>query len=106
MSTTRTVKDMIESAIDRATAGRAQPSDAAVTEAAKVIVNQTNNEHWYQSRVTLGSIGGFLASVSIVLQQIASGDYDPNTLVPAVVAIVGAATAFYGRWFAKKALGA
>ncbi|PZO78421.1 MAG: hypothetical protein DI629_12020 [Mesorhizobium amorphae] len=84
-------------------------------EVAAVVVNQTNQEPWYQSRVTWGAIfavGGGIAGIA----GYSLTPEDQLTLVNqtvevvkatgAIVAAVGGALAWYGRWRAKKPLGA
>lgn len=107
MGKTRTVESLIQGAIREATQGRvmAAPS-AAVEEAAQVVINQTNNEPWFQSRVTLGSSGVILVSVGRILGAVGAGNVDLVAMTPDIVVIVGALVALYGRWKAKKPLGA
>ena len=108
MGKTNTVENIIRGAI-REVAGSTAAANApaiAVKEAAAVVINQTNNEPWFQSRVTLGSSGVILVSVGRILSALGSGDLDLVAMTPDIVVIVGAVVALYGRWAAKKPLGA
>lgn len=74
-------------------------------EVAPVIEHLTNNEPWYQSRVTLGAIASIASGLAgIVGWQI--GAEDITTILVSVGPIVGGALALYGRWKARKPLGA
>ena len=71
------------------------------------VLNATNNEPWYQSRVTLGAL---LAAVAGVLGifGFAFPDEMQGKVLDLVIAlgpILGAGLALYGRWAAKKAIG-
>lgn len=76
-------------------------------EVAAVVVNQTNQEPWYQSRVTWGAIiavGGGLAGIA----GYAVDAQDQAQIVNGIVGIttaVGGLLAWYGRWRAKKPIG-
>lgn len=88
---------------------------AIIKEMADVITNQTNQEPWYQSRVTIGAIVAVVAGVA----GVAGYSFDAEDqrvwidsisqgvqLASAAAALVGGTYAWYGRWRAKKALGA
>jgi hypothetical protein len=76
-----------------------------------VIAHATNNEPWYQSRVTLGSIAVLVAMAAGGLGY----SIEPETqgkvidaiiqVAPLVVAALGGAFSLYGRWVAKKPIG-
>lgn len=89
------------------------PDDASemkpdiVDQISKVIVNQTNNEPWYQSTVTLG------AAITLVTGSYAFGYsiYTAGLPTPADFAtqigpLIGAGVVLYGRWWQRKAIGA
>lgn len=104
MGKTNTVENIIVDAVKVATGKYAVPG-AAATEAAKIIVNQTNNEPWFQSRVTLGSLASVLGAVTALMNMFATGDFDPTIAGGAIATLLGAGLALYGRWAAKKPLG-
>jgi len=88
---------------------------AIIKEMADVITNQTNQEPWYQSRVTIGAIVAVAAGVAGVAgysfdaedQQVWIDSISQGIqLVSAISAIGAGIYAWYGRWRAKKALGA
>lgn len=68
------------------------------------ILHSTNNEPWYYSRVTLGSI---LSLVGIVLLSFFNISFSADDqkmvldLILACIPIVGSLYALYGRWKAK-----
>lgn len=74
-----------------------------------VIAHATNNEPWYQSRVTIGS---YIAMAAPVVGPLIGHSFSPEeqalitTVVAGILTIGGAGLALYGRWFAKKPLGA
>lgn len=76
-------------------------------EIAKVVINQTNQEPWYQSRVTWGAIIAGISGLAGIAGFTLDGD-DQAQIVNAVVGIVSAVAGiivWYGRWRAKKPLG-
>ncbi len=92
--------------LTKASAARMQP--AIVKEMSAVITNQTNQEPWYQSNVTLGLI---LAGVATVIKPWAPDLVpflqDPDTTAAIVTGIqgVGLVWAWAGRWWISKPLG-
>lgn len=108
MGKTNTVENIIRGAI-REVAGSTAAGNApaiAVKEAAAVVINQTNNEPWIQSRVTLGAGGALLVSIGRIIAELGSENPDLIAVTPDFVVIVSALLALYGRWAAKKPLGA
>lgn len=116
---TKTAIEILRPAIAAATTKAAQQSpgvdlgdvvriaDDVTKEVSAVVVNQANLEPWYQSRVTIGAL------ITLVSGCYALGldflDGTPPTvesLTAQLGAIVGAATVLYGRWIARKPLGA
>lgn len=81
-----------------------QGTPEAVTEAAKVIVNQTNNEPWWQSRVTWGAIAAILGGLGTMAGLVAARDWTPNLWLTALGGVGGGVGTLYGRWVAKKPL--
>jgi hypothetical protein len=76
-------------------------------EVAQVIVNQTNQEPWYQSRVTWGAILAALAGILGIFGY-ALPEEMQGRIVDVIVAagpLVSALIVLYGRWVAKKPLG-
>lgn len=72
------------------------------------VQHATNNEPWYQSRVTWGAIisgaAGFAGAFGFAFSP-----EDVDVIVGAVTAaatIIGSAVTLYGRWKAKKPIGA
>lgn len=79
-------------------------------EIAPIIVNQANAEPWYQSRVTWGVI---IAGASTILKPFVGElpiDAQQTADIVNALATAGQAIGFgltlYGRWIAKKPLGA
>lgn len=98
-------------AITNATSGLGG-ADAAVIakevakETAAVVINQTNNEPWYQSRVTLGALVALVGGAySLGLDFTDGTPPSVDSLTSQLTAIIGAVTVLYGRWIARKPLG-
>lgn len=104
----RTVEGMIIDAVRQTTGNGALPvSRNAVEEAAQVVINQTNNEPWTQSYVTLGSLGSILTSVGFIVTDLTNGGgIDVAQMGQSIAVILGAGLALWGRWRAKTPLGA
>lgn len=68
----------------------------------------TNNEPWYQSRVTWGAIfSGVAGLASIGGVTIDKEDIDTLTgIVIGLGSVIGAGVTLYGRWRARKPIGA
>jgi hypothetical protein len=89
-------------------------ADLAADEAVPVILHQTNQEPWYQSRVTLGAIvaigsgfatlGGFSVDES-AQRQILDTFVGVGTIAGSLGAVLGGVTALWGRWVARRPLG-
>lgn len=75
---------------------------------APVINHLTNNEPWYQSRVTWGAIITTVASLCSAFGfALAPEDIDVIVgFVTAAGTLIGAGVTLYGRWKATKPLGA
>lgn len=78
---------------------------AVEEEVAPVIEHLTNNEQWYQSRVTLGSIAAILCGVAGLFGY-ALDVQQATELIVIAGSIIGPAFALYGRWKARKPIGA
>ncbi|GAB4071793.1 hypothetical protein KHC28_00495 [Ancylobacter sonchi] len=75
--------------------------------ATDTIINQTNNEPWYLSRVTLGALLALVGGAYSLGLDFADGTPPSvDSLTSQLTAIVGAGTVLYGRWVAKKPIGA
>lgn len=112
------VKEAVGVAVDRLAASprtRIHEEDKqAVTEIVAIEVakeldgrlkHQTNQEPIYKSRVSIGAIGSILSGMAILLNLIASGQFDHTQIGLAITSILGGGFSLYGRWFAKKPLG-
>ena len=106
MNPTSIVEGLIIEAVRDATGKFSTPRGTpdAVTEAAKVIVNQTNNEPWWQSRVTWGAIAAILGGLGTMAGLVAARDWTPNLWLTAFGGVGGGVGTLYGRWVAKKPL--
>ena len=78
--------------------------DAVLNKILPIILNSTNNEPWYQSRVLWGqvlSVGGII-SAGLGVQFNASTQ---QVLVSLIPSLIGVGITLYGRFKAKKPLG-
>jgi len=88
-------------------------SNSDVREVASLVTNQiapavafqTNNEPWYRSYVTLGSLGSVITAVGTLVTAFASGDLEPEVITPSITVILTALFALYGRWRATRPIG-
>lgn len=80
---------------------------AVTKEVAAVVINQTNQEPWYQSRVTWGALGSILLPILgvvgvttdvITLDEFVALGLAAGTTVSGLLTL-------YGRWVAKKPIG-
>jgi hypothetical protein len=78
-----------------------------LSEVVPVVAHATNQEPWYQSRVTLGAILAAAAGVLGVFGYAFPSEVQGKVidLVIALGPVIGGALALYGRWLAKKPLG-
>lgn len=85
----------------------AQITNDVTKEVAAVVVNQTNNEPWYQSRVTWGAILAALAGILGMFGYALPDDLQGKIVEGIVKAgpLIAAALTLYGRWVAKKPIG-
>lgn len=67
-----------------------------------VMVNATNSEPLYQSRVIIGASAPVLAALSDLAFMYATGEWDTQRIITDLVVISGAAFAIYGRIFGAK----
>jgi hypothetical protein len=83
-------------------------ADPRLREAADHLAHATNDEPWYQSRVTWGAVVEGAASVASAFGLVLGPD-DRDLLVGLLMAaggLFGAALTLYGRWIAHRPLGA
>lgn len=78
-------------------------AEAVTQKLAPIIAHATNNEPWYQSRVTWGAILAAAAPIAVALGFDIS--WINSETLAALGAGVGAAITIYGRWRARKPLG-
>ena len=78
---------------------------AVAKDAAKVIINQTNNEPWYQSTVTIGALVTLVTAGYAFGWNISkAGLPEPTDFATQIGPIIGAFVTLYGRWIATKPL--
>jgi Na+-transporting NADH:ubiquinone oxidoreductase subunit NqrC len=81
---------------------------AVTKEMTAVVEHATNNEPWYQSRVTWGAVISIILPILGTL-GVATDTINPDELVALCVAggtVVGGILTLYGRWAARKPIGA
>jgi len=81
-------------------------ASAVLDQITPVVAHMTNNEPWYQSRVTWGVIISVAAPILSAL-GVSADLLDPDLAVSissAAVTVVGGALTLYGRWRARKPL--
>ena len=100
------VSAAIERSDNTTTVGSEQAiANAAVKGAAEVIINQTNNEPWYQSTVTIGALVTLITAGYAFAWNVAhTGLPAPADFATQIGPIVGAFVTLYGRWFALRPL--
>lgn len=85
------------------------PAAKAVTdEVTAAVRHATNTEPWYQSRVTWGAIGAVALPILGIL-GVSSDVIEPDEFIALGMAagtIFSGALTFYGRWRARKPIGA
>lgn len=82
-------------------------TEAVVAGVAPTVLHLTNNEPWYQSRVTIGAIVS-IAVPLLGLAGISADVVDAEEITAVLVAIgtaVGGILTLYGRWKAKTPIG-
>jgi hypothetical protein len=72
---------------------------------APVIEHLTNNEPWYQSRVTWGAVFAILGGIATIGTAAANGETSAEVYTTAGMSILGGLGTLYGRWAARKPLG-
>lgn len=81
--------------------------DAVTNKIAPEIIAATNNEPWYQSRVTLGAILAAAAGVLGIFGYAFPAEVQGKVidLIIALGPVIGGGIALYGRWVAKRPIG-
>jgi hypothetical protein len=79
--------------------------EAVQQEVGPVVEHLTNNEPWFRSRVTLGAIASILSGV-LGLFGYAVGVEEILPILVGLGPIIGGGLALYGRWAARKPIGA
>lgn len=101
--------EVLKRALKPATHQEVQRAPQVAYEAAKelapVLVNMTNNEPWYQSRMTWGAIAAILGGLSTMASLVAAGDWSMELWFAGLSSVGGGIGTVYGRWVAKKPLG-
>ena len=106
MARTLIVESLIKGALREVVGSAIAPPPAqAVKEAAEVIVNQTNNEPWWQSRVTWGALAAILGGLGTMAGLVSSRDFSPGLWFTSLSSVGGGFGTLYGRWVARKPLG-
>jgi hypothetical protein len=80
--------------------------EAVAKEVGPVIDHLTNNEPFYKSRISWGALFAILGGIATIGTAIANGDTTPEVYTTAGMSILGGITTLYGRWKARKPLGA
>lgn len=105
---TNAVASAVNSPVTAAQPEDVKPISASVIAAVvPAILSATNNEPWYQSRVTIGAIVSIAIPI-LGLIGIKSDVIDANQLTALLVAagsVVGGIITIYGRWKAKTPIG-
>lgn len=104
-------KAVMRVASDPSVAGLSMSAVAEVkaalnTELAPVIVSEHNAEAWFQSKVTLGNIGAIVTAGIGIGAAISAGVTDGQVYAGLIVAIACNAFSLYGRWVARRPIGA
>jgi hypothetical protein len=80
--------------------------EVVAKEVGPVIEHLTNNEPFYKSRVSWGALFAILGGVATIGTAIANGESNMEVYTTAGMSILGGVTTLYGRWKARKPLGA
>lgn len=113
MDTKQVVQNAVRTAVS--TAVQSPSIDAGPSAVAPIVEavmrspevkNATNSEPWYQSRVTLGALGGAIAAAYTLFLDFADGTPPSVEVLTAQLSVIGsAALTLYGRWRATRPLG-
>ncbi len=98
---------LIKPSIPVASGDVPQVTAAVTREIAPIVEHATNNEPWYQSRVTIGAVLTLISGIYALATDFADGTPpDVETFTASAGVIAGAILTLYGRWVARKPLGA
>ena len=79
---------------------------AVTKEVAPILVNASNQEPWYQSRVTIGALLALVGAAYTLLLDFYTPPPPSVEVLTAQLGIIGGSvTTLYGRWVAKKPIG-
>ncbi|WP_156382365.1 MULTISPECIES: N-acetylmuramoyl-L-alanine amidase [unclassified Aureimonas] len=81
-------------------------AQAVIEDVVPLVLNATNSEPWYQSRVILGSATTIVSSLAALIGLAQGGSTQADLYAAPIVALLGAAFALYGRLAALKPIGA
>lgn len=101
------VAEGVREATQGAPIASAPVAAAVVDKVTPIILHATNNEPWYQSRVTLGALLSILTG-ALGAAGVATDWIDPDQIIALVLAIgpvLGGMVSLYGRWKARKPIG-
>lgn len=104
-ATEDTVRRVATEAVGAALGDKIARQSTFELETNAIMVNQTNSEPWYKSRVTLGAVGAILGAIGGIATAIANGATDPAVYISQISVIAMSVVTLYGRWVAKKAIG-
>lgn len=106
------ISPVVSQAVDRAVVNEGvivtpEAKAQVVKEVAAVVINKTNAEPWYQSRVTWGAIIAVVGGLAGIGGYSIGAD-DQAQIVNGIVGVttaIGGLLAWYGRWKAQKPIG-
>lgn len=84
---------------------KSEIEQAVKREVAPVIEHLTNNEPWYQSRVTWGAVFAVMGGIATIGTAIANGETSMDVYWTAGMSVMGGFATLWGRWAARKPLG-
>lgn len=116
MNAEQTLNSKITNAVASAVASpatAAKPEDVRPISASVIaavvpaILSATNNEPWWQSRVTWGAILSLVASILAIFGVAFPSELQGQVLtaIMAAVPLIGGLVTLYGRWAAKTPIG-
>lgn len=107
MATAAVVAAVHNPAVDASPTAALPIAEAVVRQVVPTVLHETNNEPWYQSRVTIGAIVSIaipLLGLFGVSTDVINGD-ELTAILLAAGSAVGGAITLYGRWKARKPIG-
>lgn len=94
-------------AVDASPTAALPIAESVARQVVPTVLHETNNEPWYQSRVTIGAIVSItipLLGLFGVSADVINGD-ELTAILLAAGSAVGGAITLYGRWKARKPIG-